>query len=78
MWIIFFFGERNDNLQTKLSNKKLVLQLSMILAVKSKLAVSLVKAIVFPFVGVYLTVICVPYTQVFRRGGGGVGEGVAY
>ena len=47
----------------------------MILAVKSKLAVSLVKAIVFPFVGVYLTVMCVPYTQVFRNGGGVGGGG---
>ena len=49
----------------------------MILAVKSKLAVSLVKAIVFPFVGVYLTVMCVPYTQVFRNGGGVGGGGGA-
>ena len=35
---LFFFGEHNDNLQTRLSNKKMVGQLSMILAVKSKLA----------------------------------------
>ena len=33
-----FFCEHNDNLQTRLSNKKMVGQLSMILAVKSKLA----------------------------------------
>ena len=29
--------------------------------------------IVFPLVGVYLTVMCVPYTQVFRKWGGGGG-----
>lgn len=33
-----FLGEHNDNLQTRLSNKKMVVQLSMILALKSRLA----------------------------------------
>ena len=33
-----FWGEHNDNLQTRLSNKKMVVQLSMILALKSRLA----------------------------------------
>ena len=35
---LLFLGEHNDNLQTRLSNKKMVVQLSVILAVKSKLA----------------------------------------
>ena len=33
-----FLGEHNDKQQTRLSNKKMVVQLSMILALKSRLA----------------------------------------
>ena len=71
--MIFFFGEHNDNLKTRLSNKKMVVQLSVILAVKSKLA-ELGQSDCFSFCWRLLNGdVCSLYPGLQERGWGGGG-----